>query len=212
MEIKKYMFIIMIFLILFSIPHIRAAECEYGSVEAFFSKDGENWQKATVQNSTLKRGEAFFIKAYIRSKINLSSIDIKIWETGENSKFNSTFKLIEGFDCFFSFYDIYPIKKDDNLTYIWQFNVKHNTKWFNGNAPLNLFVQFDKNEEVNEQVSFTIVNFFIKKDVFHNNSDLEIKEENSDINYDKTNYKSAFLGLFSFLILILVIAVIYKRK
>jgi len=59
--VKKYMkttksylifiTILSIFLLL-AVNPTKAAECKYGKTKAYFSKDGTNWQNATVENMT----------------------------------------------------------------------------------------------------------------------------------------------------------------
>ena len=170
MRKTKNLFIFIFSLLVFMMiaPKVSADECEYGTMKAFFSKDEINWENATVHNATSKLGEPFFVKAVIRSKIDLMSIDIKIWETGENDVNDSTYELLEGPSCFFTYYDIYPVSKNDSFTYIWKFRVKPDTEWVEGNAPLNIFTQFDKTDLNNDGISFTIVNMYIQNILWNN--------------------------------------------
>jgi len=170
MRKTKNLFIFIFSLLVFMMitPKVSAGECEYGTMKAWFSKDGINWENATVHNATSKLGESFFIKAVIRSKIDLVSIDVKIWETGENNVDDSTYELLEGPSCFFTYYDIYPVSKNDSFTYIWKFRVKPDTEWVDGNAPLNIYTQFDKTDQDNDGISFTIVNMYIQNILWNN--------------------------------------------
>lgn len=157
-------------------PQSLATENNYGTLETFFSRNQENWEPATVENITLKRGETFYIKAEITSKINLLSIDLHIWETGENSQKNSTYKQLSGPNCFFNIYNTINISKNQNFTFIWQFQVKPDTDWVDAKAPLNIFVQYDKNPQDNKKIYYTVVNPYIEN----------TKWENYDPNKDYT--------------------------
>jgi len=170
MRTKKILFInLAIILCLFILTKpVYAGECEYGTMKAWFSKDSSTWQNATVNNISIKRGEPFFIKTTVKPHIDLLSIDIKIWETGENNAENSTYELLEGPNSYFRFIDIYPVLINDSYTYIWKFRVKPDTEWVNGNAPLNIYVQFDKTDKDNDGIYFTITNLLIEDILWEN--------------------------------------------
>lgn len=163
---------------------VQATDSDYGTINAYFSKNQNNWEPATVKNISLKRGEIFYIKAEISSKIDLLSIDLKIWETGENNPNSSTFKQLSGPDCFFGVYDIINVEKNENMTLIWKFQVKPDTDWFNATAPLNIFIQYDKNHMDNRRTHFTIVNPYIEYRLWEN--------YDPDVNYSGHIYESDY--------------------
>jgi len=204
-------------------PIVNAGECEYGTIKAWFSKDQQTWENATVDNATAKIGEPFFIKTTVKAKIDLPSIDIKLWETGENNSEDSTFELLEGLNCFFTYYDIYPVSKNDSFTYIWMFRVKPDTSWVNGNAPLNIYVQFDKNSSYNRGVEFTVANIYVENIFWENytgtsnnkiNNINNITESNvladSDQELLKVNKNYSYEILL--IIIIIISLVIWKQK
>jgi len=184
-KIKKTTKIVFILLFLVTIfltnQTVQAIDSDYGTINAYFSKNQNNWEPATVKNVSLKRGEIFYLKAEISSKIDLISIDLKIWETGENNPNSSTFKQLSGPDCFFGVYDIIDVKEKENITLLWKFQVKPDTKWFNATAPLNIFIQYDKNHMDNKKTYFTIVNPYIEYKLWEN--------YDSDVNYSGDIYQ-----------------------
>jgi len=150
----KSKFIILIFIALFLITHVvSAAENEYGIVNAWF-----NEKNATVEGFSMKIGEPGIVKVTIKSNIS-GHVFVEINEPG----MTKGFKVLDG-----------PSKQDeriDNLniesgwskTFTW--TVSPNGAWKNGNAPLNIFVQFSKIEngklKGDKKIQFTIANPFI---------------------------------------------------
>jgi len=210
LKTKKTFLLIPLFLLFFStLQNVSAGECEYGTINAGFSKDGATWQNATVNHINYSCGEPFFVKATIKPKIDLISIDIKIWETGESNKQDSTFELLEGPNCFFTYFDIYPVNKNDVFTYFWKFRVKPDTDWVNGNAPLNLHVQFDKNDNDNKDITFTIVNMYIQDVMWEGyieNHDDQSLGQNMPEKNNSPGYE------FFLLIILIFFIAIYNRK
>ncbi len=146
MKIKILLYIILILGCNFQIA--AGAENDYGIVKAWFN--GEN---ATVEGVQIKMGELIEIKVEVVSKIN-GDITLTLREPGVTKAFN----VIKG-----------PSKEDewlDNLkidtgwtnTYIW--TITPNGAWKGGNAPINIFVQFNKGMD-NKKIQFTIANPYI---------------------------------------------------
>lgn len=230
--IKKTTITILSILIISSIfiinQSVQAGECQYGTIKAFYSKNQINWEQATVNNVTLKRGETFYIKAEITSKIDLLSIDLKIWETGEQNQKTSTFKQLTGPDCFFGVYDIIKVEKNKNFTLIWKFQVKPDTKWVNATAPINIFAQYDKNTTDNKRIYFTAVNPYIEDELWENYnpnknctgniypSNYSTEENTTDNNAIKTNTsnvkKTPGYNIILFFITISLTLLFIKRK
>ncbi|MCE8423617.1 MAG: sarcinarray family MAST domain-containing protein [Candidatus Methanoperedens sp.] len=124
------------------------AENEYGIVRAWF-----NGKNATVENIQLKIGEPSELKIEVTSKIN-GNVYIKIFEPGMTKAFD----VING-----------PSKQDeriDNLNIIsgWTrtltWTIAPNGAWKNGNAPINIFVEFSKIKN-DKKIQFTIANPYI---------------------------------------------------
>ena len=145
----KSKLIIFIFIGLFLNTQVAsAAENEYGFVQAWF-----NDKNATVEGFNMKIGEPATIMVNVTSKIN-GNVYVIIKEPGVTKAFN----VLSG-----------PSKQDeriDNLkiesgwskTFTW--TVTPNGAWKNGNAPINIFVEFSK-IKTDEKIQFTIANPYI---------------------------------------------------
>ncbi len=137
-----------------SIPLVSAVptENEYGNVKAWF-----NGQEATVKNVKLKIGEPFDIKVIVNSNIS-GHVIIEL----TNPLVTEPYEVVEGINIG---------KSDDNLkilsgwskTITWK--LKPNGAWKNGNAPINIFVQFTKIEngkiKGDKMIEFTIADPYI---------------------------------------------------
>jgi len=127
-------------------------ENEYGNVKAWF-----NGQEATVKNVKLKIGEPSEIKVIVNSNIS-GHVIIKL----SNPLVTEPYEVIEGINFG---------KSDDNLhilsgwskTITWK--IKPNGAWKNGNAPINIFVQFTKIEngkiKGDKKIEFTVADPYI---------------------------------------------------
>jgi len=98
-----------------------------------------NDEPATVEGMVLKINEPFTVKATIESKID-GYVFVKLSEPGVTTA--SGWKT----------------------TYIWK--LKPNGDWTNGNAPINLFVQFNKAHDDVRMIQFTIVNPHILDELY----------------------------------------------
>ncbi len=127
-------------------------ENEYGNVKAWF-----NGQEATVKNVKLKIGEPSEIIVIVNSNIS-GHVIIKL----TNPLVTEPYEVVEGINIG---------KRDDNLNILsgWSktitWKIKPNGAWKNGNAPINVFVQFTKIEngkiKGDKKIEFTIADPFI---------------------------------------------------
>jgi len=155
-------FIVMAFIFFssFTVAY-ETPECAYGTFDAWYSKDGIEWQNTTVDHAELKRGEPFYIKATITTKIDLPYSSIEIWEVGEDNPKESSFEMMEGMKCFFDSVPLYNMPKGNASTYVWKMRVKSDTDWAGGTTPLSIRAQFNKNDDEDDDISFTAVNVYI---------------------------------------------------
>jgi len=185
-------------------------ECDYGTFDAWYSEDGIEWQNTTVDHAEIKRGEPFYIKATINTKIDSARTALIISETGEDSAEDSSFEVIDG-PC-----DIYEIlnlgiisEKNTSFTYNWKIRVKPDTDWAGGNAPLNIRVQFDKkvnDEWYSDDIAFTAVNVYILNEVWEGyTEDTDTSNDNNDTN-DAPGFELLF-GLIT-----IAVFLTWKRK
>ncbi len=154
MKIRILIFILVVLILNFQ--NVLAEENEYGIVKAWFN--GKNATTETVEGVKLRIGEHVEIKAEIMSKVN-GHVSLMISEPGATNAFD----VLNG-----------PSKQDDRIdnlniesgwskTYTW--TLVSNGAWKNGNAPLNIFVEFDKIEngkiKGDKKIQFTIANPYI---------------------------------------------------
>jgi sarcinarray family protein len=127
---------------------VAGSENEYGIVRAWFN--GEN---ATVKGVELKIGEPAEIRVEVISKIN-GDVIIQLYEPGVSK----AFEVINGPSVIEKRIDNLNIESGWSKTYTW--TVAPSGAWKNGNAPINLFVQFYKGMN-DKKIDFTIANPYI---------------------------------------------------
>ena len=125
-----------------------AAENEYGIVNAWF-----NEKNATVEGFSMKIGEPAEIKIEVISKIN-GDVLLTLREPGATKAFN----VVSGPSKLDGRIDNLKIESGWSKTYTWI--VTPNGAWKNGNAPINIVVEFYKgmNDKI---IQFSIANPFI---------------------------------------------------
>ena len=153
---KKIVLFLMILLIVGLSQNVLAEpeENEYGIVNAWY-----NGEEATVRGVQLKIGEPAEIKVEVSSKID-GHVIVKI----VNPLKTESYEVVSGPSLIDESIDNLFIKSGWNETYIWI--IKPTGKWTNGNAPINLFVQFNEAYNEYEIVKFTIANPHILAEQF----------------------------------------------
>ena len=145
---KKINFILLLAIVISLTQNVYAEPIEekYGIVNAWF-----NGEEATVENIQLKVGEPAEIKVEITSKVD-ESINIKLI----NPLVTESYEVVSGPSKINEWIDNMNVESGWHETYVWI--IKPTGKWTNGNAPINLFVQFHKDVNDDESVKFTIAN------------------------------------------------------
>ena len=133
------------FLLIF-ISNCTAAENDFGIVYAW-----SNDEPATVEGMILKINEPFTVKVTIESKID-GKIGVQLYEPGVTN----AYEVVEGPSEIDEFIKNLNIESGWKTTYVWK--IKPNGDWTNGNAPVNLFVQFNKAHDDVRMIDFTIAN------------------------------------------------------
>ncbi len=146
--------ILFYFLIYFLIFQIGSAEeNKYGIVKAWFN--GENATVETINGIQLKIGEPAEVKVEVISKIN-GHVSLKLKEPG----ITTAYDVLSGPSKIDEKISNLNIESDWLETYTW--SLIPNGAWKNGNAPINIIVQFHdlktKNDEI---IQFTIANPYI---------------------------------------------------
>lgn len=195
----------------------KPAENERGICDAWFSKDGKNWENTTAKTS-LKFGQPFYIKVMVEAKMNLKFLryqmscygppyDFELVETPTDLPSNSqilqhsTGREIE--DVAFS-----DVKKGDEYTHVWKFRVKANSTFGGGNTPINLdSFFFDGNDE--KQMLFTAVSVSIIDELWERYS---AEDENNNSNDDNTDGNTSNTPGFELIFMILAVSLISSLK
>ncbi|RLF50446.1 MAG: hypothetical protein DRN24_06510 [Thermoplasmata archaeon] len=194
---------------IFSLP-ITAGECKYGTMYAWYSKDNVHWEKATVHNIRLKRGEPFYIKVNVTTKKDNIWACLKLWETGEKNAENSSFEVLEGPCNIYEILNMHTIpKKNTEYTYMWMMRVKADAYWAGGNAPLNVRVQFNENDDISDDIYFTIANIYIIDKLWENYT-IDDKTINTPVNNSNTTPDFETIILLISLLLITIL-LLYKK-
>ena len=192
-------------LFLFSVAPIhRAGECAYGSVHAWFRTTEGDWENATA-HPMLKRGESFDIKITVSTKTDLRVVYLKLHEFG-----TPVYEVLTGPSTMEQLLDHWePIQSDQSWTYVWKMRVGANTSWVNGNSPLEVYVQFTKNDEDDSSVTFDVMNAFIIDELWEHYS-----PEASDNNFSLQQKEPPRLSSLSIIgvIIVLSVVVVFLRR
>lgn len=146
MNIRVIFILIVLFL---NIQAVYGAENDYGIVQAWF-----NEKNATVEGLNLKIGEPATIIVNVSSKID-GNVYVMIREPGVTKAYN----VLSGPSQQDDTIDNLNVKSGWSKTFTW--TVSPNGAWKNGNAPINIFVQINKDWNKYKTIQFTIANPYI---------------------------------------------------
>jgi sarcinarray family protein len=193
--------LICIFLtLLVSTQTAYATENEYGIVKAWF-----NEKNATVEGFNLKIGEPGEIKIEVESKIDGDAI-IQLYEPGVTK----AFKVINGPSEIEKRIDNLNIVSGWTKTYTW--TIAPTGAWKNGNAPINVFVQFYKGMK-DKKVDFTIANPYILDEQYSGSTPARTTgaAQPSPTGTSSETQQAPFLSALAALVVILGIWTIQKK-
>ena len=157
-----------------TIPVLTAAECNYGSVYAWFRTSDSEWENATA-HPLLKRGESFEIKIVVTAKTDLQVFFIKLHEFG-----TPVFEVVKGPTMMEQLLECRQnILSDQTFSYAWKMRVRADTTWVNGYGPLEVFVQFNKNDIAEYRVGFDVITAFIVDELWEGYIQENISENHS---------------------------------
>ena len=143
---KRILYLILVLLICFNQnTFAEPAENDFGIVNAWY-----NGQEATVENIQLKVGEPAEITVSINSKI-----DCNVYVKLINPLVTVPYDILSGPSDLDESIDNRGVKSGWTTNYTWI--IAPNGKWTNGNAPINIFVQFSDRGDVRIE-EFTIAN------------------------------------------------------
>ncbi|MEA3294924.1 MAG: hypothetical protein U9P81_08130, partial [Euryarchaeota archaeon] len=117
-------------------------------------------------------------------------------------------EIISGPSVFNKRIDNLNIESNWTKIYIWK--IKPTGKWTNGNAPINLFVEFSKSYDDDRHVKFTIANPIILDEQYSGSSPSHTTTHSSSNNQSQTNSSPSF-GIIATL-LSMALVVIWKQR
>jgi len=223
MELKKtYLFVILIIL-LFSLSELSVAnepaENKRGLCDAWFSKDGINWQNTTTRTS-LYLGQTFYLKVLVKAKIDLKFLRYQLTCYGPPYDFElikqardlpeNAIILQESIGRSIINIAFEDVKAGEEYIQVWKLCVKPNSSFVNGTTPINLdSFFFNGNDE--ENMLFTAVSVSIIDELWE-----EYQKESQIKSDDNQSGEDIFkLSVFEILILIhglsLILSVNYKK-
>ena len=142
-----------------------AGECPYGSVHAWIRTSDGEWENATA-HPMLTRGESFEIKIRVGIKTDLRVVYLTLHEFG-----TPVYEVITGPSTMEQLLEQWgPTHPDQSWIYVWKMRVRANTSWVNGYSPLEVCVQFTKNDADDSSVTFDILNAFIVDELWEHYS------------------------------------------
>lgn len=194
-EMKLKIFVLALFLCL---QVASAAENEYGIVKAWF-----NGMNATAEGIELKVGEPAEVKVEIISKID-GDVSFKLYEPG----FTRAFKIIDGPSDIEKWIDISNINTTWSKTYTW--TVTPSGAWKNGNAPLNIFVQFNKGMK-DKKIDFSIANPYILDEQYPGSTPSRTTDAAQPTGASSEQKQAPFLSVVGVLAVMLAVWIL-KRK
>ena len=148
MKIKILIFLLVIFTNI-SIVNAEPMVNDYGIVNAWF-----NGQEATVENLKLKINEPCEIKVDVTSKTN-GHVAIYL----DSPLVTKSYNVLSGPSEMDEWINVLNVEPEWSETYIW--TITPTGEWTNGNAPINIFVQFTRAVGDNKKIEFTIANPYI---------------------------------------------------
>jgi len=170
-EMKKIIIIagLLMLVAILMLPSISAGSCRYGTMYAWYSKDGENWSNATAYDSG-KLGEPFYVKVELTAKTDLMGMYFIILIEGPI--------IIEGpqstpspyypcDDCFFCYCSFMDINENETVTLKFKLRVKEDNDWIGGTAPVEVFTLFSIDDDVDCDIYFHAVNIEILEETWN---------------------------------------------
>ena len=156
MQTVRVVFLISFLFLLFLTPRLCASECRYGSVHAWFRTSDGAWENATA-HPMLKRGESFEVKIAVTISTDLNVMYLKLHEIG-----TPVYEVVTGPTMMEQLLEqwITPLS-EKSWTYLWKIKVRENTSWVSGYGPLEVYVQFNKNDTDTSWVNFDIITAYI---------------------------------------------------
>ena len=194
--------IIFVFIALFFNAQVAsAAEDDYGIVQAWF-----NDKNATVEGFNMKISEPATIIVNVTSKID-GNVYIKIKEPGVTKAYN----VLSGPSKQDEIIENLNVESGWSKTFTWI--VSPNGAWKNGNAPINIIVQINKDWNKNKIIQFTIANPYILDEQYSGSTPAQTTgaAQPSPPGTSPTQQQAPFISALAALMAILGVWMIQKK-
>ncbi len=191
--------VFLILVICFLIQISTAGENEYGIVKSWYDN-----QPATVEGVGLKINESVEIKVEVTSKVDASFIDIVLCEPGVTK----SFIVISGPSDFEEWISEDDIKSGWIKAYTW--TICPNGNWVGGNAPINIFVQFNKEIGDVLKIQYSIANPYILDEQYSGYNPFHTTTTSSSTNKSQSNSSPSF-GIIGALLSVALV-VMWKQR
>jgi len=182
------------------IQSCTAGENEYGIVKSWYDN-----QPATVEGVVLKINEPVEIKVEVTSKVDAFFIGIELCEPGVTKSYD----VISGPSDFGEYISEYDIKSGWVKTYTW--TICPNGNWTDGNAPINIFVQFNKEINDDRIIQYSIANPYIFDEQYSGSSPSHTTINSSSTNQSQSNSSPSF-GIIAALLSVALVVMWRQRK
>ena len=182
------------------IQSCTAGENEYGIVKSWYDN-----QPATVEGAKLKINEPVEIKVEVTSKVDAFFIGIELSEPGVTKSYD----VISGPSDFGEYISEYDIKSGWVKAYTW--TICPNGNWIDGNAPINIFVQFSKEINDDRIIQYSIANPHIFNEQYSGSSPSHTTTDPSSTDESQSN-SSPSLGIIAALLSVALVVVWRNKK
>ncbi|MBN1861788.1 MAG: sarcinarray family MAST domain-containing protein [Candidatus Thermoplasmatota archaeon] len=194
------------FLLFFIItsPVSCAGQCAYGAVFAWFQVSETAWENATA-HPVLSPGELFKIKINLTTTTDVAVFFLKLHEFG-----TPVYKVISGPTDFEQLLECRgPIHAGQTYSYLWDIQVRNDTQWVNGYAPLEVFVQFNRNDADAAMVNFDVIIGFIQNPEIN---EFAGDKNKSDVLQITQNHPLCEVGMVKVLLTMSLFVVFLRRR
>jgi len=193
------------FFLLFLVGEVscRAGDCPYGSAQAWFKDYKGLWENATA-HPVLHQGAAFEIRVVVTIGISVSVFFLKLHEFG-----TPVYEVIEGPSKIEQILEQRGMMKPGMcFSYAWKLQVRTDTSWVNGYAPLELSVQFNKNDEESASVHFDVLTAFITDEPMEHHLEESLHDTRSSPNAE--NHPSPSNGIGEIILLVVLFVLLCR--
>lgn len=183
----------------------RAGDCPYGSVQARFKRSEGTWENATA-HPVLHLGETFEIQVVVTTWTALSVLFLKLHEFG-----TPVYEVLDGPSKIEQILEHRGmILPSQNFSYIWSMQVRIDTPWINGYAPLEMYAQFNKNDRELASIHFDVLNAFITDEAFDHHQEDASSATNASAG--AKNHRTPSTGIGGIVFIVAFFVLVHRRR